>query len=254
MDSPAVQFRNVSFHYPGSADPLLREVSFFVEEGAYVGIIGENGSGKTTLLNLLLGILHPDTGEIRLFNEPMGSFKEWDSIGYVPQYVFRRDRVFPATVREIVESGHTPGDTTTLCQFGMGDCEPAEAALRVASVEHLAKRRIGDLSGGERQRVFIARALVSRPRLLILDEPTASVDAESQEKFYALLRALNGEFKMTIILISHDLDRVFEATGLVYLLENGCMREKKKDREKVAPPAAKSDSSFHSGHFHTGNF
>jgi zinc transport system ATP-binding protein len=233
-------------------------VNFTVEEGSYVGIIGENGSGKTTVLNLLLDLLHPDAGEIRLFNEPIGAFREWESIGYVPQYVFRRDRVFPATVEEIVESGHSKGDPTTLCQFGMGDCAPVEAALRVAGVEHLAKRRIGDLSGGERQRVFIARALVSRPRLLILDEPTASVDAESQDKFYALLRGLNREFQMTIILISHDLDKVFEETGCVFLLENGSMREKKREREKVAPPtstqSASSPGGFHAGHFHADNF
>lgn len=255
MEPSAVQFYNVDFRYPGAAEALLRGVNFFVEEGSYVGIIGENGSGKTTVLHLLLGLLRPNSGDIRLFGEPIQSFREWNSIGYVPQYVFRRDRVFPATVKEIVESGHSPDDTTTLCQFGMGECAPVEAALRVAAVEHLAKRRIGDLSGGERQRVFIARALVSRPKLLILDEPTASVDAESQEKFYALLRSLNKEFGMTIILISHDLEKVFEETGFVYLLENGMMREKKRERKPEAPPVSMSSSDgFHASHCHSGNF
>jgi zinc transport system ATP-binding protein len=255
MKQLAVQFRDVHFRYVGGTEPLLLDVNFYVEEGRYVGIIGGNGSGKTTLLRLLLGLLRPDKGEIRLFNQPIREFREWDSVGYVSQHVFRQDRVFPATVLEIVESGHLESDTTTLCQFGMKDCAPAIAALRVASVEHLAKRRIGDLSGGERQRVFIARALVSRPKLLILDEPTANVDLESQEKFYALLKALNHEFGMTIILVSHDLDRVFEETGEVFLLEHGVMKERHRETERpVAEAAPSTATSFHSSRFHTSSF
>lgn len=226
MDQPAVQFSEVRFGYGGSSEPVFRELSFSIEEGGYAGIVGGNGSGKTTALRLLLGLLRPSEGDIRLFGTPIGEFSAWESVGYVPQYVFQREREFPATVREIVESGHAPGTESISCRFGMGHCHSVDEALRVAEIEHLADRLIGELSGGERQRVFIARALVSNPRLLVLDEPTANIDVVSQEKFFAFLAALNRS-GMTIVLVSHDLDTVFDQTKTVFSLENGSFRRRK---------------------------
>lgn len=233
MNQPAIRFSGVRFEYEGSPEPLFSGLSFSIENGEYVGIVGGNGAGKTTVLRLLLGLLRPSEGEIRLFGVPIREFSDWTSIGYVPQYVFQREREFPATVREIVESGHMAGKGASLCQFGVERCQPVDEALRIAEIGHLSHRRIGELSGGERQRVFIARALVSRPRLLVLDEPTANVDAASQEKFFAFLSSLNRS-GMTIVLVSHDIDTVFREAGSVFSLEKGAFHERKSSDAPVA--------------------
>lgn len=226
MSETAIQFDKVRFGYEGSSDPLFDDLSFSVEEGGYVGIVGGNGSGKTTMLRLLLGLLQLSEGEIRLFGTPIRDFVSWESVGYVPQYVFQREREFPATVREIVESGHTTGGGSSRCQFGTGHCHPVDEALRMAEIDYLSSRLIGELSGGERQRVFIARALVSKPKLLVLDEPTANVDTASQEKFFAFLSLLNRS-GMTIVFISHDIDTVFREAKSVFSLEDGSLRQRK---------------------------
>lgn len=226
MSEPAVLFDGVRFGYEGSSEPIFKNLSLAIEEGGYAGIVGGNGSGKTTALRLLLGLLHPSEGRIHLFGTPVGEFSAWGSIGYVPQYVFQREREFPATVREIVESGHTTGTGVSICQFGTGHCHPVDEALRIAEIDHLSHRLIGELSGGERQRVFIARALVSAPKLLVLDEPTANVDAVSQEKFFAFLSSLNRS-GMTIVLVSHDIDTVFREAKSVFSLEDGMFRRRK---------------------------
>jgi len=226
MSEPAIQFSGVRFGYEGSSEPIFKDLSITIEEGGYAGIVGGNGSGKTTALRLLLGLLHPSGGVIRLFGTPIGEFLAWESVGYVPQYVFQREREFPATAREIVESGHTSGVGSSICQFGTGLCHPVDEALQIAEIGHLSHRLIGELSGGERQRVFIARALVSAPKLLVLDEPTANVDAVSQEKFFTFLSSLNRS-GMTIVLVSHDIDTVFRETKSVFSLEDGMFRQRK---------------------------
>lgn len=226
MSFPAIQFSGIRFGYKESPEPLFRDLSFSVEDGEYVGIVGGNGAGKTTAMRLLLGLLHPSAGEIRLFGIPIEEFSDWTSVGYVPQYVFQRERAFPATAREIVESGHIGKPGSSLCQLGVEHCEPVDEALRIAEISHLASRRIGELSGGERQRVFIARALVSRPRLLVLDEPTANVDAAAQEKFFSFLSSLNRS-GMTIVFVSHDIDAVVREARVVLMLDQGTFQVKR---------------------------
>lgn len=205
MQQPLVSVHNVSFRYDSQL--VLERVSFDLEKGDYIGLVGPNGSGKTTLIKLLLGILTASEGEIELFGQPVSEFSEWQKIGYVPQYVFQADRTFPATVREVVESGHLY-ENPLACQLGLKTCSPISEALEKVGITNLLHRRIGELSGGERQRVFIARSLVSHPELLILDEPTAGVDQSTQEAFYNLLEKLNKQHGITIVLISHDLEVV----------------------------------------------
>lgn len=205
MQLPIVSVRNLSFGYDSQS--VLERVSFELRKGDYIGLVGPNGSGKTTLVKLLLGILFANEGEIELFGQPVRKFLDWQKIGYVPQYVSRADRNFPATVREVVESGHLLGNPL-FCQLGLKACSPISEALEIVRISHLLHRRIGELSGGELQRVFIARSLVSHPELLILDEPTAGVDQATQEAFYDLLEKLNQQYGITIILISHDLEVV----------------------------------------------
>lgn len=214
VTTPIIECEKVSFRYGN--DQVLQDISFAVKPGDYVGLVGGNGSGKTTLLKILLGLLISERGEVRVFGVAVGSFQDWEKIGYVPQNVFRGDLGFPATVREVIESGHLRG-VDFWCRFGSKHCDDVEEAARRAGITHLLSKRIGELSGGERQRVFIARALVSRPELLVLDEPTTGIDAETEEKFYAFLEELNVS-GMTIILVSHDLEAVARRVKTVLCL------------------------------------
>jgi zinc transport system ATP-binding protein len=181
-------------------------VSFAIQAGDYVGLVGANGSGKTTLLRVLLGLVEPSEGSVKLFETPVNNFRSWQKIGYIPQNVFRGDANFPATVEEVVASGN----------FG-NDQEAMRRAMERADITRLRKKRIGVLSGGERQRVFIARALMSEPELLILDEPTTGIDAAAEEKFYNFLAELNRS-GMTIILVSHDLEAIAREVKTVLCL------------------------------------
>ncbi|MBP5993307.1 MAG: metal ABC transporter ATP-binding protein [Candidatus Moranbacteria bacterium] len=201
-DEPIIVADGMSFRY--GPEDILTDISFEIPAGGYVGILGANGSGKTTLIKLIVGLLTPAAGTLRLFGSDPRLFRGWEQVGYVPQHVFKNDQNFPATVEEIVASG-LGSDERRLSKIERKAC--IERALAAARVEHVAKRRIGELSGGERQRAFIARALATQPRLLILDEPTTGIDRTSEREFYALLKELNDK-GMTILLISHDLDAV----------------------------------------------
>lgn len=211
---PILACENVGFRYGNS--PVLQDISFSINRGDYVGVVGGNGSGKTTLLKILLGLLMPSEGMVKIFGVPVRAFQDWEKIGYVPQNVFRGDLGFPATVHEVIESGHLKG-TDFWCRFGASHCDDVEGAAKRAGISHLLDKRIGEISGGERQRVFIARALVSRPELLVLDEPTTGIDAETEEKFYAFLEELNAS-GMTIILVSHDLEAITRQVKTVICL------------------------------------
>jgi zinc transport system ATP-binding protein len=216
MKQSCIQLENVNFAY--QTDKVLEDITVVIEEGDYVGLVGGNGSGKTTFLKIMLGILRPDSGVVRLFGEDVRTFRRWGDIGYVPQHAARSDAEFPATVKEVVESGVTVRMRRRWFGLDKEDRQAMEWAMEVAEVTHLKERLLGELSGGERQRVFIARALASRPKLLILDEPTAGVDASSQQRFYGFLAQLNRSFGMTIVLISHDLEVVAQEVKTVLCL------------------------------------
>jgi len=199
-----IEVKEVSFSYNGN--PILQDISFVVQEGEYLGIIGPNGGGKTTLFKVILGLLKPQTGEVRIFGEPLESFKRRHLIGYVPQRSLS-DYYFPATVEEVVRSGRT-ARLGLFKRVSKEDAKAIERVMEVTDVGRLRDRLIGQLSGGERQRVFIARALASEPKILILDEPDVGVDINAQEKFYSFLEDLNSNTGITILLISHDIDVV----------------------------------------------
>lgn len=203
---PLVRLRDITFGYNGTR--VLDGVNLTVERGAYLGLIGPNGSGKTTLLKLILGILPaPRTGEIELFGTPIQRFREWWRIGYVAQKAASFNTAFPATVEEVVLTG-LAARRGLLRRYTLADRQAATEALqRVGMVEH-RRQLIGRLSGGQQQRVFIARALVSRPELLVLDEPTVGVDASAEAQFYQLIRDLRREMGLTVILVSHDIGAV----------------------------------------------
>jgi zinc transport system ATP-binding protein len=197
-----VELEDVDFSH--GAMPVLEGINLAVAPGDFLGIIGPNGSGKTTLLRIILGLAVPTAGRVRLFGHDPADFRQWGRLGYVPQRA-TLDVSLPATVREVVASGLVP----SLGLFRrIGAAERAkrigDALAHVAMQEHAAAH-FGTLSPGLQQRVLIARALVSNPELLILDEPTGGVDPEAQSSFHALLRHLNRERDVTLILVSHDI-------------------------------------------------
>lgn len=215
IEKPIIQINDISYAYGNHQ--VLEEISFTVEEGDYVGLIGPNGSGKSTLLRLMLGLLKANTGSIKLFDQPIQQLADRSLIGYVPQRITQADIQFPATVEEVVATGRV-AKAGLLRPLRSIDKIAIQKAMRLTNVGHYAHRRIGTLSGGERQRVFIARALASDPKLLILDEPTVGVDAASQETFYSLLCDLNSKQKLTIVLVSHDIDVVAQEVKSVLFL------------------------------------
>lgn len=180
---------------------VLEDVNLTVNEHDFLGIIGPNGGGKTTLLRVLLGLLRPSRGKVRI----MGGAAEKNRhlLGYVPQYA-SFDRSFPITVEEVVMSARLARKKGR--KFSDLDRRIVTEALSRVEMLSLSQRQIGELSGGERQRVLVARALALNPRILLLDEPTASVDSRFAAGFYELLQELNQE--MTIILVSHDISAV----------------------------------------------
>lgn len=192
-----IQLNHVKFGY--SDTEVLDEINLTINEGEYVVLTGENGSGKSTLMRLILGELKPDEGEIVIMgNDP----KLKKQIGYVAQNGISKNQSFPATVEEIMVTGlyqelglfhlphkkHRKKIKDTLKEFGM---------------DEFLKRRIGELSGGQQQRVMIARAMISSPRLLILDEPTTGVDATSTKALYDTLYEINTKYNTTIFMITH---------------------------------------------------
>ncbi|MCL5291049.1 MAG: metal ABC transporter ATP-binding protein [Actinobacteria bacterium] len=208
-----IELDEISFSYSG--EPVLHDISFAIEKGAYAGVIGPNGGGKTTLLHVILGLRSPNSGSVKLFGGDIAAFKDWTKIGYLPQRAAHIDGRFPITAYEVVSHGRV-AKAGLFRRFSAADHEAIDHALEISDVSHLVNRLISDLSGGERQRVFIARALSSEPEVLILDEPAAGVDVGSQSKFYGFLQELNKKHGITIVFVSHDLDIIaHEASQLI---------------------------------------
>ena len=205
MSQTLIDMKNVSFQYEYTK--VLKNISLKVEEGDFLAILGPNGSGKSTLLKILLGLLKPMAGEVQLFGQSNEVFRNREWIGYVSQKSNAFNSGFPATVEEVVKSGLTK-------KVGLFKKMPKDAndkvkiALASVGMEPFRTRNIGQLSGGQQQRVFIARALISDPKVLILDEPTVGIDHENVQSFYDMLAKLNEEQNKTIILVTHDVDTV----------------------------------------------
>lgn len=194
---PIVEFRNVSFHY--GSNPAVVDVTFDIFPDDFLAIVGPNGGGKTTILKLMLGMLRPDAGTITLFGKSTREART--RIGYVPQRT-EFDGNFPITVEEIVLTGRL-GSSRIGRRYSDADREAARRAMEELDLSRLAHREIGALSGGERQRTLVARALSCEPDMLVLDEPTSSVDSRIEKSFYELLQTLHK--RIPIVLVSHDL-------------------------------------------------
>lgn len=200
-----IEVQNVSFSY-GQTE-VLENISLTIHRGDYLGIIGPNGSGKTTLLKVMLGLLKPTAGTIKFFGSDRLGFKDLSRVGYVPQKAINFDSMFPATVREVVSMGRY-GKLGLFHGLKPADKMIVDRSLKQVEMFDLQARQVSDLSSGQQQRVFIARALAGEPEVIFLDEPTVGVDVKSQEQFYLLLKKLNQELGITLILVSHDIDVV----------------------------------------------
>ena len=199
-DHEVVRLEDVWVHYDGV--PVLEGIDLAIYQDDFLGVIGPNGGGKTTLLRVILGLVKPSRGKVTILGSTPKRCRKF--VSYVPQHSLF-DQEFPASVWDVVLMGRV-GQSGLFKRYSREDKKAALDALETAEMLDHGDRKIGDLSGGQRQRVFIARALVAEPKLLLLDEPTASVDAPMMTEFYELLERLKQ--RMAIVLVTHDLSAV----------------------------------------------
>lgn len=202
---PLIELQDVSFQYEYTN--VLNNISLEINEGDFLALLGPNGSGKSTMLKLILGLLKPSSGKVKLFGQDASKFNHREWIGYVSQKSNSFNSGFPATVREVVASGLVK-KLGLFKRKSKNEEKLVVEALQSVGMEHFIDRNIGELSGGQQQRVFIARALVAEPKLLILDEPTVGIDYENVQSFYNLMAHLNKRHDMTLMLVTHDVDIV----------------------------------------------
>ncbi|MDR1964714.1 MAG: ABC transporter ATP-binding protein [Planctomycetaceae bacterium] len=196
---PAVEFQSVSFSYEGPT--VVEDATFVIQTGDFVSIVGPNGGGKTTLLKLMLGILKPNQGQIRLFNRPPRL--NCSKVGYTPQFL-SVDFSFPISVLDVVLMGRIrTGFLPSRLWYSREDRNAARNSLQTLQLEEFAETPFRNLSGGQRQRVLIARAVCGNPEILLLDEPTNNIDMTSEQILFDTLTELNRT--MTIIIVSHDI-------------------------------------------------
>ena len=200
-----VELSNVSFSY--GKEVVVKDITFNIHKGDYLGMVGPNGAGKSTLLKLILGLLKAGSGNIKLFGQDISNFKDWHKIGYVPQKAVQFDNNFPATVYEVVSMGRY-AKKGLFKRLNSEDKKIIDEAIEQVDMGRYKNTLIGELSGGQQQRVFIARALAGQPQIIFLDEPTNNIDVKSQDDFYKLLKKLNQENHLTLVLVSHDIERI----------------------------------------------
>ena len=210
----------ISFTY--GQGPVLKNVSFSVPEGQFFIVIGPNGSGKSTLLRVLAGLLRPKNGHVALMGRPLAQHSRRQiarRVAFVPQSTTLS---FPFTVQQVVLMGRAPHLGWPAIE-GKADWRAAHEAMVFTGTDHLANRRIGQISGGEQQRVFLARALCQAPKVLLLDEPTAALDLRHQVHIMDLLEQLIGNWGVTVIMVSHDLNLAAMYAQRVLLMADGAI-------------------------------
>lgn len=215
MAETVVRLENIHYSYDNKT--VLEDVNLEIKRGDFMGLVGPNGGGKTTLIKIILGLIEPDKGKVYILDKTIQQFHDWNKIGFVSQKANSFNKGFPATVYEVVAMGLT-AKLGYFKFFRKKDKEQVLHAIDQVGMLDYAYQNIGNLSGGQQQRVFIARALVSKPELLILDEPTVGVDYQNVERFYDLLDILNRDHQLTLLLVTHDTGAMTEhATNVVCL-------------------------------------
>ena len=199
-----IQTENLTFRYSSSGPAILEDISFHINSGEYVSVVGENGCGKSTLIRLILRLLKPESGTI-----VCGAKRT----GYVPQKKDFPESQFPLTVREMLDAYRR--------LIGIRDRKTVKENLQRVGMQDFANALVGTLSGGQAQKVFIARALIGEPDLLILDEPSTGVDMKGQREIYSFIKTLNREKNLTIVSVEHNLDAAVINSTLIYHLASG---------------------------------
>lgn len=217
-----IKVENLGFDY--GEGWVFHKLDLAIPKGDFVAVIGANGAGKSTLMKMLANVIPPTVGEIYYYGQPIEKFTEWQKIGYVAQNPARMQRSFPISVEEVVSLGLLDG-SIGLPFFSSEQKARVKELLSQFQLESLRHRKIGELSGGQQQRVFLARAMVKRPEILLLDEPATGIDTGSKEALYAMLKRINSEQDVTIIMISHDLELAAEAAKSALCINHGvCFR------------------------------
>lgn len=199
-----ISIKNVSFSYSGGVN-VLENLSFDIYRKDFIAIIGANGSGKSTLLKLILKELNPSDGEIFISNTNIKNFKEWDTIGYVPQINAGNIPGFPITALEIVTLNLY--NKMGFFKFSRkSHIELAKRALSQVNMLDFANTPMNKMSGGQQQRIMIAKSLINNPKILIFDEPTTGIDKESKDQLFKILTHLNRIHGITILLVTHELE------------------------------------------------
>jgi zinc transport system ATP-binding protein len=206
-DASAIAVKDLWFSYDGH--PVLEDVNLSIPQGDFVSVVGPNGGGKTTLLKLMLGLLRPSRGEVRVFGAAPEEARP--RIGYMPQHA-QLDPQFPATVMDVALMGRL-GHGRPFGLYSKRDKEIVSKTLDQVGLDGVMKKPFASISGGQRQRLFIARALACEPELLLLDEPTANLDLVMEGDLYELLQTLNQ--RLTIVMVSHDIGFVSEVVKSV---------------------------------------
>jgi len=222
MEDIVLRGEKISFSYDGVK--VLKDCSFSVRNKDFAAVVGSNGAGKSTLLKICLGLLKPDQGKVWLFERLIDKFQEWDKIGYVPQRILNLNLGFPATVEEVVSSPlYTTKKLKDMSRKNKTDL--TDKALRAVGMADYKDRLIGRLSAGQQQRIFIAKALISSPQLLVLDEPTTGIDNETEEDFYNLIYKLNKDDGITIVMVTHDYTDIKSMVNRVIQISDGSISD-----------------------------
>jgi len=218
---PVIEWDRVTFAYGEAV--AVEDVSLTIHAGELAAILGPNGSGKSTLIRLALGLLRPLSGAVRLFGRDAVDFADWDRVGYMPQVIAGTWRDFPITVAETVAHGAYRG-ISPLALFHRSERPEVMEALEAVGMASYKGRRLSQLSVGQQQRVLLARALVRRPELIVLDEPAAGIDVSGEEQLYAVLRNLNRERNITVVIVSHDIGAMLREASTLACLNRTLVR------------------------------
>lgn len=200
-----VEIQNLTFSY--ECHNVLENINLSINQGDVVAITGPNGAGKSTLIKLMMGVLKPVQGEIRIFGANPDQRQHKKRVGYVPQHATSFNKGFPTTVLEAVVAGRI-ANRGLFKPLTEQDYQQAEHSLELVGLHSERHRRLSSLSGGQQQRVFIARAMVSQPELVILDEPTVGIDSHAQQVVCELLKNLNQQHNLTLIIVTHETELI----------------------------------------------
>jgi zinc transport system ATP-binding protein len=222
MGAEIIRVEDITFGY--GRTNVLDRVSTAINDGDFLGIVGPNGSGKSTLLKIFLGLVKPQKGTIKVFDTDIDKFNQWGRIGYIPQKATSFNQGFPATVEEVVSANLYPM-VGLAGRINKSHREKVDEVLKTVDMLEYKKRMIGRLSGGQQQRVFIAKALVSNPRVIFMDEPTVGIDQKSEESFYELMDSLNKKKGITLVMVTHDIGAIDKRVNRVLCLSEGTLHE-----------------------------